>query len=170
MATVILRDPTEAQDIVHDAVLLGWRKFGSLRDPSRFDAWFGRIVLNWLTLVAWLAILQVGLWAIRWRRSWAWALVFVAGLLQVSARLLIGLLQVLFDLTLPIDIGQLIAPMQLAHEWFQVATCLASAALLTALLIGLRPVPPKEPSAEPPGDGPAGAPTAEAVAIGKSQN
>jgi RNA polymerase sigma factor (sigma-70 family) len=46
MAAVVLRDPTEAQDVVHDAVLLGWRKFGSLRDPSRFDAWFGRIVLN----------------------------------------------------------------------------------------------------------------------------
>ena len=36
----------EAEDIVHDAVLLGWRKFGTLRDPARFDAWFGRIVLN----------------------------------------------------------------------------------------------------------------------------
>jgi RNA polymerase sigma-70 factor (ECF subfamily) len=46
LAAVILRDPTEAQDVVHDAVLLGWRKFGSLRDPGRFDAWFGRIVLN----------------------------------------------------------------------------------------------------------------------------
>jgi RNA polymerase sigma factor (sigma-70 family) len=46
LAAVILRDPTEAEDVVHDAVLLGWRKFGSLRDPSRFDAWFGRIVLN----------------------------------------------------------------------------------------------------------------------------
>ena len=46
LAAVILRDPVEAEDVVHDAVLLGWRKFGSLRDPSRFDAWFGRIVLN----------------------------------------------------------------------------------------------------------------------------
>jgi RNA polymerase sigma-70 factor, ECF subfamily len=46
LAAVILRDPAEAQDVVHDAVLIGWRKFGSLRDPSRFDAWFGRIVLN----------------------------------------------------------------------------------------------------------------------------
>lgn len=46
LATVVLRDPTEEQDVVHDAVLLGWRKFGSLRDPARFDAWFGRIVLN----------------------------------------------------------------------------------------------------------------------------
>jgi DNA-directed RNA polymerase specialized sigma24 family protein len=46
LASVILRDPVEAEDVVHDAVLLGWRKFGSLRDPARFDAWFGRIVLN----------------------------------------------------------------------------------------------------------------------------
>jgi RNA polymerase sigma factor (sigma-70 family) len=46
LAAVILRDQMEAQDVVHDAVLLGWRKFGSLRDPERFDAWFGRIVLN----------------------------------------------------------------------------------------------------------------------------
>jgi len=46
LASVVLRDPVEAEDIVHDAVLLGWRKFGTLRDPARFDAWFGRIVLN----------------------------------------------------------------------------------------------------------------------------
>ncbi len=46
LAAVILRDPAEAEDIVHDAALLAWRKFDSLRDPARFDAWFGRIVLN----------------------------------------------------------------------------------------------------------------------------
>lgn len=46
LASVVLRDPVEAEDVVHDAVLLGWRKVGSLRDPARFDAWFGRIVLN----------------------------------------------------------------------------------------------------------------------------
>jgi RNA polymerase sigma-70 factor (ECF subfamily) len=46
IASVVLRDPVEAEDVVHDAVLLSWRKFGSLRDPARFDAWFGRIVLN----------------------------------------------------------------------------------------------------------------------------
>jgi RNA polymerase sigma factor (sigma-70 family) len=46
LAAVVLRDQAEAQDVVHDAVLVGWRKFGSLRDPDRFDAWFGRIVLN----------------------------------------------------------------------------------------------------------------------------
>jgi integrase len=37
LAAVVLRDPIDAQDVVHDAVLLGWRKFGSLRDPARFD-------------------------------------------------------------------------------------------------------------------------------------
>lgn len=46
LASVVLRDPIEAEDVVHDAVLLGWRKLGTLRDPARFDAWFGRIVLN----------------------------------------------------------------------------------------------------------------------------
>jgi RNA polymerase sigma factor (sigma-70 family) len=46
LAAVVLRDPVEAEDVVHDAALLAWRKFGSLRDASRFDAWFGRIVLN----------------------------------------------------------------------------------------------------------------------------
>ena len=46
LASVVLRDPVEAEDLVHDAVLISWRKFGALRDPARFDAWFGRIVLN----------------------------------------------------------------------------------------------------------------------------
>jgi RNA polymerase sigma-70 factor (ECF subfamily) len=46
MAAVILRDPAEAEDAVHDAALMAWRKFGSLRDPAKFDAWFGRIVVN----------------------------------------------------------------------------------------------------------------------------
>jgi RNA polymerase sigma-70 factor (ECF subfamily) len=46
LAAVVLRDPAEAEDVVHDAVLIGWRKFGSLREPERFNAWFGRIVLN----------------------------------------------------------------------------------------------------------------------------
>jgi RNA polymerase sigma-70 factor (ECF subfamily) len=46
LASVVLRDTAEGQDVVHDAVLVGWRKFGSLRDVDRFDAWFGRIVLN----------------------------------------------------------------------------------------------------------------------------
>ena len=46
LATVVLRDPVEAEDVVHDGVLLAWKRFGALRDPSRFEAWLGRIVLN----------------------------------------------------------------------------------------------------------------------------
>jgi len=46
LAALILRDPTEAQDATHDAFMAAWRSWGSLRDPSRFDAWFGRILVN----------------------------------------------------------------------------------------------------------------------------
>jgi RNA polymerase sigma-70 factor (ECF subfamily) len=46
LAAVILGDPLEAQDAVHDAFVTAWRKWDSLRDPSRFEAWFGRIVVN----------------------------------------------------------------------------------------------------------------------------
>jgi RNA polymerase sigma-70 factor (ECF subfamily) len=46
LATVVLRDPVEAEDVVHDAVLVAWQKFASLREPAHFEAWLGRIVLN----------------------------------------------------------------------------------------------------------------------------
>ncbi len=42
----MLGDGTEAQDAVHDAFVTAWRKFGSLRDHGRFEAWFDRIVVN----------------------------------------------------------------------------------------------------------------------------
>jgi RNA polymerase sigma-70 factor (ECF subfamily) len=45
-ATLILGDPTEAEDATHDAALRAWHRFGELRDPTRFDAWFGRILVN----------------------------------------------------------------------------------------------------------------------------
>ena len=45
-ATLILGDPTEAEDATHDAALVAWRRFAELRDPDRFDAWFGRILVN----------------------------------------------------------------------------------------------------------------------------
>ena len=45
-ATLILGDPTEAEDATHDAALRAWHRFGELRDPSRFEAWFGRILVN----------------------------------------------------------------------------------------------------------------------------
>ena len=46
LARAILRDPVEAQDATHDAWLQAWRKWSTLRDRSRFEAWFDRILVN----------------------------------------------------------------------------------------------------------------------------
>ena len=46
LARAILRDPTEAQDAVHDAFLSAWRKWDTLHDPASFPWWFRRIVVN----------------------------------------------------------------------------------------------------------------------------
>ena len=46
LARAILRDPTEAQDATHDAFVQAWRKWEMLRDPSRFEPWFDRILVN----------------------------------------------------------------------------------------------------------------------------
>jgi RNA polymerase sigma-70 factor (ECF subfamily) len=46
LATAILGDASQSQDAVHDAVLLAWERWPSLRDPAKFDAWFDRIVVN----------------------------------------------------------------------------------------------------------------------------
>ena len=46
LATYMLRDPSDAQDAVHDAAVLAWTRFDELRDRSLFDAWFDRIVIN----------------------------------------------------------------------------------------------------------------------------
>jgi RNA polymerase sigma-70 factor (ECF subfamily) len=46
LASVILGDPAESQDAVHDAVVTAWQRWDSVRDRSKFEAWFGRIVVN----------------------------------------------------------------------------------------------------------------------------
>jgi RNA polymerase sigma-70 factor (ECF subfamily) len=46
LARAILRDPSEAQDATHDAVLQAWRKWSTLRDSSVFQQWFDRILVN----------------------------------------------------------------------------------------------------------------------------
>jgi RNA polymerase sigma-70 factor (ECF subfamily) len=46
LASVVLGDPTEAEDAAHDAAILAWRGFGTLRDRARFEPWFCRIVVN----------------------------------------------------------------------------------------------------------------------------
>lgn len=46
LAWAILRDTSEADDATQDAFALAWRRRSSLRDADRFDAWFGRILVN----------------------------------------------------------------------------------------------------------------------------
>ena len=46
VARIILLDASEAEDATHDAVISAWRRFDQLRDPDRFEAWFGRILVN----------------------------------------------------------------------------------------------------------------------------
>lgn len=46
LATAVLGSEAEAQDVVQDAAVVAWQRFGALRDQDRFDAWFQRILLN----------------------------------------------------------------------------------------------------------------------------
>jgi RNA polymerase sigma-70 factor (ECF subfamily) len=46
LATVILGSSLEAEDAVADAALSAWRSRSRLREADRFEAWFGRIVVN----------------------------------------------------------------------------------------------------------------------------
>ena len=46
LARAILREPSDAQDATHDALLQASRKWSSLRDSSRFEPWFDRILIN----------------------------------------------------------------------------------------------------------------------------
>lgn len=46
LATVILGSALEAEDAVADAALAAWRARGRLREADRFEAWFGRILVN----------------------------------------------------------------------------------------------------------------------------
>jgi RNA polymerase sigma-70 factor (ECF subfamily) len=42
----ILGRPADAEDATQEALISAWRSIRSLREPDRFDAWFGRIVVN----------------------------------------------------------------------------------------------------------------------------
>jgi len=45
-ALAILGQEADAQDAVQEAFVSAWRSIASLRDPDRFDAWFGQILVN----------------------------------------------------------------------------------------------------------------------------
>lgn len=46
IAGVILGNSPDAEDATHDAIVLAWRSFAGLKDASRFEAWFQRILVN----------------------------------------------------------------------------------------------------------------------------
>lgn len=46
LASLLLGSEAEAQDAVQDAVVTAWERFGQLREVDRFEAWFGRILVN----------------------------------------------------------------------------------------------------------------------------
>lgn len=46
LAFAILGDGLEAEDAAQDAFTSAWRQRATLRDPDRFEAWFGRILVN----------------------------------------------------------------------------------------------------------------------------
>jgi RNA polymerase sigma-70 factor (ECF subfamily) len=46
LAQAILRDPSEARDATHDALIQAWGKWTTLRDPLLFTHWFDRILVN----------------------------------------------------------------------------------------------------------------------------
>jgi RNA polymerase sigma-70 factor (ECF subfamily) len=45
-ACSVLGNEHDARDAVQDAYVIVWRELPRLREPERFDAWLGRIVLN----------------------------------------------------------------------------------------------------------------------------
>ena len=46
IAQRILRDVDRAEDALQDALVIAWRDLRGLRDPDRFDAWIGRLLVH----------------------------------------------------------------------------------------------------------------------------
>ena len=46
LARAILQDDAEAEDAVQEASLAAWRRRGTLRESTRFEPWFDRILIN----------------------------------------------------------------------------------------------------------------------------
>ena len=45
-AMSLLRDESDARDVVQETCLRTWRELPTLRDPSRFDSWMNQILVN----------------------------------------------------------------------------------------------------------------------------
>jgi len=45
-ALAILGREADARDATQDALIAGWRRLSDLREPDRFEAWLGRILIN----------------------------------------------------------------------------------------------------------------------------
>ncbi len=45
-AHLLVRDPDRARDAVQETLIRAWRDLPSLRDPSRFEPWLRRLLLN----------------------------------------------------------------------------------------------------------------------------
>ena len=46
LARLILRDRDMAEDAVQEALVTAWRKLPTLKDPTKFDVWLKRVLLN----------------------------------------------------------------------------------------------------------------------------
>lgn len=46
IAGVILGNSPDAEDATHDAIVQAWRSYALLKDATRFEAWFQRILVN----------------------------------------------------------------------------------------------------------------------------
>jgi RNA polymerase sigma-70 factor, ECF subfamily len=46
LARAIVDSPSDAEDVVQEAFVSAWRSLPRLREPEKFDAWFGRILVN----------------------------------------------------------------------------------------------------------------------------
>lgn len=46
IAQRVLRDAHRSEDAVQEALVIAWRDLPGLRDPDRFDAWLGRILVR----------------------------------------------------------------------------------------------------------------------------